>query len=355
MPLRGLKVNIMKTLIIESCEKIIDEQNNPSSIVHVKNSSIIAKHLECDLVSHQSQIPQALENKYDVIICAYASPYMKYNAYLEILDNNPQANLFWLVNDHDIEDNILLRKWLLKYNKKYHMICNNPRDGYRGWILRKKLNGFTLNDWIDQWHTINLNSLIFDENIFYSTLLNQNRNHNLIYYGTFRKHRVKDMLEYNSVDYYLSTSKKNHFKFADAGIQAKFIEKLIWNKKDDDLFNYDGLRLKDYKYSIYLEDDHTHSNYAFMANRYYECVMNNTLVFFDHRCKLAIEKSGYQVDPFLIVKNGEDLTYKIEILNSDMESFVYALSLQQSNIPKIVFEKQQALNQIKMAINPTFA
>ena len=49
----------------EACEKIIDEVNSPSSIVHVKNSSIIAKHLNADLVSHQSQIDSVKNNEYD--------------------------------------------------------------------------------------------------------------------------------------------------------------------------------------------------------------------------------------------------------------------------------------------------
>ena len=113
----------MNILIIESCEKVIKDKN-ASSIVHVRNSCILKEELNCDLVSHESEIENALLKKYDVIICAYASPYMKYNNYLRILDNNPEAKMYWLVNDHDVEDNILLRKWALKYEKTYDMICN---------------------------------------------------------------------------------------------------------------------------------------------------------------------------------------------------------------------------------------
>lgn len=336
----------MSTLIIESCEKVIDEVNNPSSIVHVKNSSIIAKHLNADLISHQSQIDSVKNNQYDNIICAYGSPYMKYNAYLEILDNNPNAKMYWLVNDHDVEDNILLRKWLLKYNRSYHMICNNPRSGYRGWILRKSMNGKTLNDWIDEWHTLNLNTLIFNENLFYKTYESTNREFDLIYYGTFRKHRIKDLLDYNGCDFHLSTSKKNQSKYSDSGIQAKFIEKLMWSDKPFDMFEPIGLRLRDYKYSIYLEDEHTHTNYAFMANRFYECVMNNTILFFDHRCQMVIDKSCYVVDPFLIVKNATELNEKMEMLNSDKESFTFMLAKQRSNYEIIIKEKQEILNKL---------
>jgi hypothetical protein len=338
----------MKTLIIESCEKRLT-QNSVTSIVHVKNSQLIAATLNADLITHVSEIQNVINNQYDVIICAYGSPYMKYNAYLEILDSNPNAKMFWLVNDHDCEDNILLRKWLQKYDKKYHMICNNPRSGYRGWILRKKMHGLTLNDWIDEWHTINLNAIIFDENLFYKTMFAK-KHFDLIYYGTFRKHRVKDMIQFNDCKYFLSTSKKNQIKYLEAGINAQFIEKIQWTESETDLFEPIGFRLMDYKYSIYFEDEHTHLNYAFMANRFYECVMNNTLMFYDAKCLETIKKSNFKISHFQIVIDGKELKEKIEILNSDNDSFNHFLSLQQSNFDLIMKEKNETFNQIKTII-----
>jgi hypothetical protein len=337
----------MSTLIIESCEKRIDE-NSTTSIVHVKNSLILKNYLNCDFVSHESEIDAAMQKQYNNIICAYSSPYMKYNKYVKILNNNPNANMYWLVNDHDIEDSILLRKWLLANNKPYNMICNNPRNGYRGWILRKKINGSILNDWIKDWHTFNLNVLIFDLATFYETY-NCNKE-GIIYYGTYRKHRIKDMLDYNNVNYFLSSSAKNHKKYQDAGVNAKFIEKLIWEEKNFDMFEPVGLRLRDYKYSIYFEDEHTHTNYAYMANRFYECLMNNVLMFFDARCNLVIEKSGYNIDPFQIVANGNELLEKMEILNSDQQSYKNYLQIQRSNVPFIKEEKQTVLNEISKVL-----
>ena len=334
----------MKCLIIESCEKRMTV-DAITSIVHVKNSLILRDYLNCDFVSHESEIPKALEKKYDKIICVYSSPYMKYNKYLDILNNNPNAEMYWMVNDHDIEDSILLRKWLLLNHKQYHMICNNPREGYRGWILRKKLNGLTLNDWIQDWHTVNLNTLVFDEQMFFATL--ETVKEDVIYYGTFRKHRIKDMMDYNNVNMVLSSSNKNHAKYKNVGIQARFIEKIMWTEKEADLFEPFGLRLKDYKYSIYFEDEHTHSNYAFMANRFYECVMNNVLMFYDSRCQLVIDKSGYAIDPFQIVKNGEELKQKMEILDSDKESYQHYIFIQQSNAEIIKSERKQVLETIK--------
>jgi len=333
----------MRALIIESCEKRLDS-STATSVVHVKNSLILRDYLGCDFVSHESEVAKALESNYDKIICAYSSPYMKYNKYLEILQKNTNADMYWLVNDHDMEDNILLRKWLLENNKPYNMICNNPREGYRGWILRKKMNGLTLNDWIADWHTVNLNTLIFDEEMFLKTF--DSPKEDVIYYGTFRKHRIKDMMDYNNVNMVLSSSTKNHAKYKGAGIQARFIEKIMWTEKEADLFEPVGLRLKDYKYSIYFEDEHTHSNYAFMANRFYECVMNNVLMFYDSRCQLVIDRSGYAVDAFQIVKNSEELKQKMEMLDSDKSSYLYYLDLQRSNAVTIKQERQQVLQNI---------
>lgn len=334
----------MKTLLIESCEKII--KDNSSSIVHVRNSVLIKDYIGCDFVSHESQIDSVKNNKYDVIICAYGSPYMKYNKYLEILHNNPNAKMYWLVNDHDVEDNILLRKWLIKYNKPYHMICNNPREGYRGWILRKNMNGKKLNDWIDEWHTLNLNTIIFDENTYQQTKL-FNEKKNILYYGTFRKFRVKDMALFNDADYYLSSSKKNHEKYKNAGIKANYIERIIWEEKEADMFEPVGLRLKDFLISMYLEDEHTHENYAFMANRFYEGVMNNTLLAYDAKCQLTLNKSGYAIHPKQIVCNGKELMnfYDELIKNSDLYQEI--LNMQQSNVPKILQEKHDCLESIK--------
>lgn len=334
----------MKVLIIESCEKVI--KDNSTSIVHVKNSIIIKNYLNCDLISHESEIDKVKNNQYDVIICAYGSPYMRYNKYLEILDNNPNAKIYWLVNDHDVEDNILLRKWVIKHNKSYSMICNNPREGYRGWILRKRVNEKTLNDWINEWHTFNLNSIIFDENIYQETLNYKDRQ-NIIYYGTFRKHRIKDMLDYSNISLYLSSSKKNHEKFINSGIDAKYIEKIIWDEAKPDMFEMVGLRLKDFMLSLYLEDEHTHDNYAFMANRFYEGVMNNTLMVYDHRCQNTIEKSGFAIHPMQLVKDGKDVIRLFDLLNNDSKLYQELLSVQQSNVHKILQEKENTLNQIK--------
>ena len=127
-----------RNLIIESCEKA--NNLDSTSIVHVRNSLIISDAIGADFISHESQVNGHAGEKYDNIICMYASHYMKWRKYFPIIENNPDANLYWLVNDHDLEDNTLLRKAITELGRSYDMVCNNPRSGYRHWILNKNIH-----------------------------------------------------------------------------------------------------------------------------------------------------------------------------------------------------------------------
>lgn len=330
-----------KVLMIESCEKkTINDDFSNTSIVHVRNSIIMERELGYKLITHMSQIPEATNETWDYIICHYASPYMKYKAYMEILKNSPNATLFWQVADHDSEDNILLRNYVKDTHKKYNVICNNPRSGYRHWILGKNLEEKKLNDWIGDWHTVNLNSLIYHD-----------RNNEVIpefksgclYFGTFRKHRAKDMAVFNGIeDYTISSSAKNQSKYAEAGIEAKYIDRLEWT---------DGLEtLNAFKYSIYFEDLHTHTNFAYLANRYYECLMCNVLMFFDVKCMNTVyeaRNAGYDIDGYFIVNDAMDLNAKMRSLNEDIYLYKRMLDLQNKNKSVASRDKKTTIGQIK--------
>jgi hypothetical protein len=244
---------------------------------------------------------------------------MKYKAYMEIIDNNPDAKLWFFVNDHDLEDNVLLRNMVKKYHKKYHVICNNQRSGYRHWILGKKLEGGKLNDWIDEWHTVNLNSLIFNN---VKCPIKAKDKNGTIYFGTFRKHRAKDMAQFNGIkNYTISSSKET---------------------------------LNNYKYSIYFEDLHTHSNFAYLANRFYECLMCDVLIFFDAKCEKTIEESrkmGYIIDDLLIVGNADEMNATIDFLNKNEKEYKMALSNQRKNISIAERHRAETLNQIQSILS----
>lgn len=331
--------------MIESCEKkTIEEDFSNTSIVHVRNSKIMERELGYKLITHMSQIPSALNERWDHIVCIYASPYMKYKAYMEILEKNPQAKLWWHQNDHDNEDNILLRNYIKQFHKPYSMICNNPRSGYRHWILGKNLEGKKLNDWIDQWHTVNLNALIYND---VERPAIPELKSGCLYFGTFRKHRAKDMALFNGIrDYTISSSTKNQKKYEEAGIQANFIDKLDWTEGRE--------TLNAYKYSIYFEDIHTHTNYAYLANRFYECLMCNVIMFFDAKCRNTIDearKSGYHIHDAFIVSTPEELNQKMSTIDAKPEAYEWALKQQQRNKSVAQRDKSEALQQIKQILS----
>lgn len=333
----------MKILIIESTSKSkpLSEDYSDTSIVHCRNSIILKNELDADLCDGEYAFKKLKDNKYDVIICCYASPYMPHKLYRHFIDNNPNARLVWLVNDHDLEDNQLLRYAITDKNRKYDMICNNPRSGYRHWILSKNIAGKKLNDFIDQWHTCNLNCLIFRTDISIKPDLIQNEKQRIVYYGTYRKHRSEDFQKYLHAGLTVSTSSKHWKKLQDLGCTSKCTNTLSWEIGRESLRNY--------KYSLYIEDKHTHDNYAFMANRFYEALMCGVGCLFAPNTIKTIQKSGYDLDNrFVLPEN----CYKQE-LNDYIDSLDYQniVELQNKLHDQILAEKNEVIFGIKSFIN----
>ena len=327
-----------KILIIESTDKkkpLLSDYSD-TSIVHCRNSLILQKALDCDLIEGQYKLPEILKNKYDVIICCYASPYAPNIPYRKILKKNPKARLIWLVNDHDLEDNQLLRWAITGLGKTYDMICNNPRKGYRHWILGKKIKNEEgeiigkLNKYIINWLTTNLDSLIMDRECIIDSNI---KREGIIYYGTFRKWRSDHCTHHLQKGVTCSSSKKHWKKFEAINCNCEMINKLSWEKGKEDL--------RKYKYSLYIEDEHTHDNFAFLANRYYEALMCDVVVLFDHHCQKTIDKSGYIIPKeFVIPKDSNIAEYSKTLNYNEM------LEIQRKNIEIAFKDKQNCMQEI---------
>jgi hypothetical protein len=328
----------MNILIIESTSKTkpLAEDYSDTSIVHCRNSLILKNELNADLLDGEYGIPKAMDKNYDVIICCYASPYMPHNEYRKVLDNNPKARLIWLVNDHDLEDNQLLRYAITERGRSYDMICNNPRNGYRHWILSKNIAEKKLNDFINNWHTCNLNCLIFRNDTQIKKDLIQTDRSGTIYYGTYRKHRCDDFKNYLHQGITISASIKHWTKFKALECTSNCIKPLKWE------VGMEGLR--NYKYSLYIEDKHTHENYAFMANRFYEALMCDVVCLFAPNTMKTIQKSGYKINENAILPEN---CYKQE-LNEYINSLNYSeLVEQQKKLHNdIILEKRNTIKGI---------
>jgi hypothetical protein len=331
----------MNILIIESTSKTkpLATDYSDTAIVHCRNSLILAKELGADLLDGVYCLDKILEKTYDVIICAYASPYMPYREYEAVLEKNPNARYVWLVNDHDLEDNQLLRSWVINHGGSYDVICNNTREGYRPWILNKRMKAKDgtvmgrLDEFINDWCTVNLNSLIFTDYTA-SGLVEKNLDApKTIYYGTYRKHRGCYFAQHMTKELTLSASKKNWKKFNEVG-DAEMINKLKWTRGEEDLYAY--------AWSLYIEDMHTHENYAFMANRWYECLMLDVVMLFDQSCMNTFFKSGYALPPeFIIPEKMAVAEYARTLPYADM------LQDQQLCKPKASVERLTCLSQVK--------
>ena len=327
----------MSVLLIESFEKKITKS---CVSAHARNSLIISEILDCDLISHYREIPKVVKKKYDHIVCCYSSNYMQFKEYYPIIDNNKDAEFYWLLNDHHLTNNVLLKYPVNKYGRKYHVISNNIQEGTKR--LGDELNGKVIRDWIDKWHTVNLNCLMFSEGerVREKGTIFDFPKADCIYYGTPRKDRIETMLKYNTCDYVLSITPRNIVKFHGYGVRPKrTVPNLTWVDKREGLNRY--------KYSLYIEDTHTNTYYAFMANRFYECMMCDVLLFYDRACINTVGKSGYNIDEYQMVSNGRELQKKIKELDSDNDTYEEILHRQRSNFPMILKEKKKVVRQLK--------
>ena len=316
-----------KICIVESTNRRLRIED--TSIVHVKNSLILARELDADIVMCEADAPM-LENNYHTIIFAYGSPYMPYNAYVERVLENKNANLVWLVNDHDIEDNIALRKIIIAEDgrRKYSVICNNPQTGYRHWILNKNIHGKKLHEWMGDWLTVNLNTLIFGE----QTKQNENcmfghKEEKAIYWGTYRKHRLPYFKKYAHPSVVFSTSNKNQKKLISNDCNYSFCEKIDWQFAPP------------YVGSLYLEDVHTHDNYAFLANRFYEALDSGIATFFDVSTRNTFDRCGFDL--------GDCLVDGINDLNKKICNWQNVYEKQIVNSMSILEEKTEVIAKIK--------
>jgi hypothetical protein len=159
----------------------------------------------------------------------------------------------------------------------------------------------------------------------------------VIYYGTYRKWRAESFKKFLTEGVFLSASNKNWKKFQALGCNCNYMPKLEWQKNNEDL--------RKFKYSIYMEDEHTHKNYAFLANRFYEALMADVVMLFDADCSNTIQKCGYTIPERLIIDNEK---LKNGVANyAESLAFQTNLMYQQTFFDQAISEKRTAIKQIK--------
>jgi len=279
---------------------------------HLRNSIILQRELQCRLLINDIDYTKAQNEQFDCIIVSYSSFHFPFKKVNHIIDNNSNAKIIWITNEYNIGVPIK--------NAKYITIAN-----YSNQVHKKNVTAF---------YEVNLNLLFARKP---NSLCK--KKYDICYYGTFRRDREKYFKQYMKDGMILSTSSKNIKQFISFGCMPRFIDRFSWT------FGAETLNL--FRYSLYIEDEYTHSNFNNLANRWYEAGFCNAVVFFDSNCKNTILKSEigefYDEIKYFIVSTHTELMEKIKQTNLHFENAlntqkrwrIHELSLRNNVIEKI--------------------
>lgn len=284
----------MKFLLIDSHKGSMKEPQN----LHWLNAKKIKDFLiqnghEVDLVWSYPTVNDEIKSGYDRIIFNHASHY----SYVDYawLKASPEAKLFYITGEYNLGEPRAL--WMAaKDGRRYEVIANHSPDISK--IVEK---------YVDNWHFINLNSLIFDPKE------TNNEKSGCVYYGSFRKDREPSFRKYLKGRVKVSTHQKNREKFNTIGVNGPFIDRINWSKEG----------LSNFETSLYIEDEVNHNNYNCLANRFYEALNYNVLTFFDYSCKNTIALSGYDVPTYCVVSSEEELVGKTQYLFPEIRDYCF--------------------------------
>jgi hypothetical protein len=283
----------MKFLIIDSHK---GNQTTPQNL-HWLNADKIRNHLvslghTVDLIWSYPTVNDTINVGYDCIIFNHASRYSYISD--EWLHKNSTAKLFYITNEYNLGEPLVLWSWVKNREEKFRVISNHEMSASK--VVKK---------YIESWDIVNLNTLILEDTPkVISHGFFDFKKEKCIYYGTFRKNREKYFRKYMNGNVLISTHAKNRSKFESIGVTGPFRDRINWSEE--------GLKL--YKTSLYIEDESTHTNYNFLANRFYEALNYGVFPLFDISCMNTLKLSGYDIPSYAMVDNPEQIEYITEHL-----------------------------------------
>lgn len=274
---------------------IIDSHKGTESIpqnLHWINADCIRNHLrsighEVDLIWSYPSANNSITDGYDCIIFNHASRYSYISD--EYISKNSSAKLFYITNEYNLGEPLILWSHAKNNGIQFDVIANHEMSASK--VVKK---------YVKNWHIVNLNTLVLKD-------IPKTNDHdfftfektNCIYYGSFRSDRKKYFQKYFTGQIVVSTHAKNREKFESVGVTGPFTGRLDWSVNE----------LNMYKTSLYIEDESTHTNYNFLANRFYEALNYDVFPLFDITCKSTLDKSGYKIPDYALVDNPEQVMY----------------------------------------------
>lgn len=242
----------------------------------------------CELIQYEDYVKNGCHRNVDAIIYFYSSFYAKYDEIITFMKKHPNAKVYWLYNEYTLALNTSVAKYF--YNRGYEVITNLV-DGHSKEVT----------DTAKKLHILNMNVTAFRDEIAQRPFFD--RSIELMYYGSYRPDRQEYMNEYyqNSI---VSTSAKNVNRFKANGLSAKFVDKLVWGRNDS--------TLNKVKFSVYIEDKSMHlDKFQHLSDRFYECVSNGVVLFFDTNCRKNVRESGYNIEDYFFVSSKDELKTKM--------------------------------------------
>lgn len=255
--------------------------------LHWQNANILKDYLislnhEVDLIWSYPTVNDSIKCDYDAIVFVHASHYSFVD--YKWLEQSPNAKLYYITNEYNLGEPRIL--WMAaKQNRKYTVIANY--EGKISKVVRK---------YTSDWLITNLNCLIYNptpENL-------DTTKKGCIYYGSFRKDRSDYFKKYLNDKVLLSIYSKNVSKFKEAGATSEIIKRIDWVK--------DGI--KEYEFSLYIEDVRNHENYNHLANRFYEALNYGVTPLFAEECLNTIKLSDYNIGVDYIINSSDEIWYK---------------------------------------------
>lgn len=257
-----------------------------------------------DVLDSVFSIKRSIDKKirYKKIVVVYSSRFFSDGSFEDIerfMNWNENSDIYWMINEYNLVPNSTFAR--IFKERGFTLICNHERSDKLSEPLRNA---------IKERHMINLNVFAYRAGI-----KKAEKTRDCIYYGTFRPDRVKYFKKYlDNSSIYVSTTIKNIPKWRAAGISpARVIDKLEWGNVP---------QLGSYKASLYIEDEHTHTNFNFLADRFYEALSCDVQLLFDRSCLNTIRKSFYEESLFVLVDSVEDVERVCEANQRDTKTLV---------------------------------
>lgn len=271
----------MKIAIVDARK---GERDATKSItVSYRNMIILAQELGAKLYVNPTQFDGA-PHDYDAIICGFGSMATECDKQLDFLKRNKNARLYWLVGEYEQSTFAPL-----------FYACRD--DGRRVHIIRNFEHSMKCT-YAEKQSFVEFNSLIYRR-----PNKPAEKKYDAIYWGRWRPGREKYFREYLRDGIHLSTSAKNMKQFLRAGCNPTLINSMAWTPFRESLNSF--------RYSIYVEDEFTHTHYNGLANRFFEALFCNVVQFFDGSCRETVQKSGVPFEEDWYVDGIEDLRSKI--------------------------------------------